>query len=480
MKGASSAQVLRHGVFAVAVGVVGAAASVVLCLVVGWAYDLVCAHGWLLYLLPIFAVASLLLYRALRLPLDTTTHTVINDICADRSISPALAPGILLGTALSILGGASVGKEAAALHMGASLGDLVARPLKLRPLTGVWKGGSRADGAGGADGGDGAVGSAGASKGADNAGGAAASGGVHAYAASCGMAACFAALFFAPLGSTAFVIELSRYDRSVWRHAPFMLLACFVAFGLASIIGIGDVIPKVPLPALSWPVVGQCVVIAVACALVGTVYIQIIDGAQRLTKRISQNYYLWAALGGVLMAVLVTLFDWRGFEGTGANLLSDALAGRAGGWTFAVKALLTIVCLGLWLRGGEIMPTFTVGELHGHDPGRSGLLGGCGARRLLRRHEPLPGDRLPHGLRDFRLGRCARVRFGRGRLLLPRPRCGIVRARGHRHSEARDFGGAGAPCREEAVTAGEFVGNCPCGAACGWVSYQIVRLQKKL
>lgn len=383
MKGASSAQVLRHGVFAVAVGVVGAAASVVLCLVVGWAYDLVCAHGWLLYLLPIFAVASLLLYRALKLPLDTTTHTVINDICADRPISPALAPGILLGTALSILGGASVGKEAAALHMGASLGDLVARPLKLRPLTGVWKGGSRADGASGTDGGDGAVESAGASKGAVGsvdaskgtddglgaAGGAGigggASGGVHAYAASCGMAACFAALFFAPLGSTAFVIELSRYDRSVWRHAPFMLLACFVAFGLASIIGIGDVIPKVPLPALSWPVVGQCVVIAVACALVGTVYIQIIDGAQRLTKRISQNYYLWAALGGVLMAVLVTLFDWRGFEGTGANLLSDALAGRAGGWTFAVKALLTIVCLGLWLRGGEIMPTFTVGALLG-------------------------------------------------------------------------------------------------------------------
>ena len=66
MKGAARAQVLRHGVFVVAVGVVGAAASVVLCLVVGWAYDLVCAHGWLLYLLPIFAVASLLLYRALK------------------------------------------------------------------------------------------------------------------------------------------------------------------------------------------------------------------------------------------------------------------------------------------------------------------------------------------------------------------------------------------------------------------------------
>ena len=30
-----------------------------------------------------------------------------------------------------------------------------------------------------------------------------------------------------------------------------------------------------------------------------------------------------------------------------------------------MKALLTIVCLGLWLRGGEIMPTFTVGALLG-------------------------------------------------------------------------------------------------------------------
>ena len=58
MKGASSAQVLRHGVFAVAVGVVGAAASVVLCLVVGWAYDLVCAHGWLLYLCLLYTSPS--------------------------------------------------------------------------------------------------------------------------------------------------------------------------------------------------------------------------------------------------------------------------------------------------------------------------------------------------------------------------------------------------------------------------------------
>lgn len=335
MGGIDGGQVLRHGLFAVLIGIAGAAASVVLCLLVGFAYTLVCDHPWLLYLLPVLGVVSLLMYRAMKLPLDTTTHTVVNDIRADREISPWLAPGILLGTALSILGGASVGKEAGALHMGASLGDLIARPMRLRPVT-------RKEQAVG----DGHV-------------------GMRAYAAATGMAACFAALFFAPLGSTAFVIELARYERSVVRHLPTMLLACFVAFALASLVGIGDIIPKVPLPGLSWPIVGQCIVIAVACALVGTLYIKAIEGLQRVTKRVSKNYYLWVALGGIAMIALVSLFGWQGFEGTGGNQLALALLGEQEPWAFAVKALLTVVCLGLWFRGGEIMPTFTIGALLG-------------------------------------------------------------------------------------------------------------------
>lgn len=329
-------QVVRHGLFALVVGVVGAVASVVLCLLVNFAYGVVVAHGWLLYTLPVLGVVSLLLYRALKLPLDTTTHTVVTDIREDREISPGLAPGILLGTALSILGGASVGKEAGALHMGASLGDLVGRPFKLRS---VWKADQTSSDGGRA--------------------------GMNAYAASVGMAAAFSALFFAPLGSAAFVVELSRYKREVVKHLPTMLLACFVAWAGASAVGIGDIIPKVALPALSWPLVGQCIVIAVCCSVVGALYIKAIDGLQQVTKRLSTNYYAWVALGGVIMMALVTLFGWQAFEGTGGNQLALALAGKQETWAFAIKALLTIICLGLWFRGGEIMPTFTVGALLG-------------------------------------------------------------------------------------------------------------------
>ncbi|MCI2242254.1 chloride channel protein [Adlercreutzia faecimuris] len=323
-------QVARHALFAVAVGVAGAAASIVLCLCVGLAWDAYQACWQLIFALPALGILSLLLYRAWHLPLDMTTHKVVGYIRDDREVSPWLAPGILIGTCLSILGGASVGKEAGALHMGASLGDLVARPFKLRPV-------HRAD------------------AGQSMAG----------YAAATGMAAAFAALFFAPLGSCMFVLELARFKRTVTKHLLSILLACFVAFALASAVGIGDVIPKVALPALSWPAVGQCAVIGVACAIVGTLFVKAIDGLQRVTARRSRDYYLWVAAGGLLIAGLTLAFGWQPFGGTGGPLLADALAGRAGTWDFAVKAVVTALALGLWFKGGEIMPSFTIGALLG-------------------------------------------------------------------------------------------------------------------
>lgn len=356
-------QAARHGAFACVMGVVAAGASIVLCLCVDQAYAATMALPWLIYLLPVCGAASLLLYRWWKLPLDTTTRTVVADIRADRPISPLLAPGILIGTCLSILGGGSVGKEAGALHMGASLGDLVARPFKLGPV--------RRRAAEAPEGGKGAQGARREAAGA------------HGYAAALGMAATFSALFFAPLGSTMFVLELTRYKKGVLKHLATILLACFIAFALARTVGIGDVIPAVAVPALSWRLAGQCIVIGVVCAVCGTLFIRAIDWLQRATRCASRNYYLWVVAGGLLVAGLTVAFGWQAYEGTGGNQLALALQGRQADWGFAVKALLTVLCLGLWFKGGEIMPTFTIGALlgasctamTGGDPGISAAIG---------------------------------------------------------------------------------------------------------
>lgn len=329
-KGLDGRESLKHVLFALIMGVVGAFASIVLCLCVGAAYSFFQQHTWLLWLLPVFGVLSLLLYHVWKLPLNLSTKKVMGQMRNDVPVSGFLAPGILLGTCASMLGGGSVGKEAGALQMGASLGSLLARPFRLRS---VYK--SHKDEC------------------------------MNGYAAALGMAATFSALFFAPIGSTLFVLELARYKRSIARHCLSILLACFVAYFIAAAIGIGDVITKVPLPTPDWPVVGHCLVIGVFAALAGRVFANALRFVHALTERATKNYYIWVILGGVAFSLLVFFCNWQPFTGSGGDLLNEALRGSYDPWGFAIKLLLTIICLGLWFKGGEIMPSFCIGGLLG-------------------------------------------------------------------------------------------------------------------
>ncbi len=329
--------------------------------------------------------------------------------------SPHLArarPGILLGTALSILrrlGGQGGGRPA---HRGLA-GRPCQRPLKLRPMTGVWKGGSRADGAGVAR--TAVTARLGSARRKQRR---------RRRRAQPPAAACRLCRLLRH-GSVLRGAVLRALGVDGLRHRalslrPLGLAACAlhaagVLRGLRRASSASAMsFPKVPLPA----VVARCRPMRRdrrRLRLVGTVCIQIARRRPAPHQRISQNYYLWAALGGVLMAVLVMLFDWRGFEGTGAHLLSDALAGRAGRWSLrregaahhrVPRALAARRRDHAHLHRGLLGASCTV--MTQGDPAFSAAVG---ARRLLRRHEPLPGDRLPHGLRDFRLGRCARVRL---------------------------------------------------------------------
>lgn len=328
----SCKQAGKHFLFAATAGVIAAFTSIVLCLATELSYGTFQQHEWLLWALPVFGLASLAIYKVFMLSLTTTTHTVIEKMRNDEPISPLLAPGILLGTCLSMLGGGSVGRESGALHMGASIGTLVARPFKLESVYGKNE-----------------------RKGESMAG----------YVAALGMAATFSALFFAPLGAAMFVLELARFKRSIAKHFLSIAFACFVAYFVASVFGIGDLVTKVNVPAVTWGIVGQCVVVGVAAALVGTIFDSLIHWVQDLTTRISKNYFVWVVVGGVLFALLVHFGGLMDFTGSGGNTLNLALEGKYDPWGFVIKLVLTLICLGFWFKGGEIMPSFCMGGLLG-------------------------------------------------------------------------------------------------------------------
>ncbi|MFR1640348.1 MAG: chloride channel protein, partial [Eggerthellaceae bacterium] len=117
----------------------------------------------------------------------------------------------------------------------------------------------------------------------------------------------------------------------------------------------------------------QCALVGLACGAAGTVFGAALRGARRIVRSHVGRPVLAAVAGGLLFAGVVLACGWQGFEGTGMPLLRGALAGHAGGADFAVKAGLTVLALGFGLKGGEIMPMFTVGALLGCSLG--GLMG---------------------------------------------------------------------------------------------------------
>lgn len=323
-------QIVRHALFAIVMGFVGAGASILLCICIDAAYHVNQAYPWTLFLLPLLGIGSIFLYKALKLNVYLTTGHVIDSMRKNRVVSAFLAPGILLGTCLSVLGGGSVGKESAALQMGASLGETIGKPFKLKAVR------------------------------------------IHAqhnvqygYAAATGMAATFSALFFAPLGSAFFVWELSRFKGSITRHFPSLLLACFIAAGISKAVGIGDIIPQAPIPDLDIHSIFMAVLVSIICGVAGALFGTILRKTQHINERWVKNPYLSILIGGGVFIALVYCNNWTAFEGMGGNLLALAIAGTAGTWDFAIKALLTVIALGFCYKGGEIMPMFTIGTLLG-------------------------------------------------------------------------------------------------------------------
>ncbi|RYQ58438.1 voltage-gated chloride channel [Bifidobacterium pseudolongum subsp. globosum] len=306
-------QVVRHTLFACLCGVVCGFASIVLCLFVGAARHLFERAPWLIWLLPVMGVVQLLMYRWWKLPLNLTTDAIIEKMRAGDHLSALLAPGILFSTGMTILAGGSVGKEAGALQIGASLGTTIAKPFRLHNILRCENHDDTYE--------------------------------INRYIASNGMAAAFSALFFAPLGSCMLVLELMRFTQL--QYVTSMLIACFIAFLISDHFGIGEVINAVPVPSTSWRIIGVCIVIGIAAAVAGSAFAIAIRLLQALTMCIRRNYYVWVIVGGLMLAALVTVFGWWRFTGSGGEMLNDVLNMPDLSADFAIKMLLTVLCLGM-------------------------------------------------------------------------------------------------------------------------------------
>lgn len=279
-------------------------------------------HGWLLWLLPAAGAAIALLYRLTKLD-GLGTDAIIDAIHAGRKISPLLVPVIFVSTAATHLFGGSAGREGAALQIGGSLGQNIAKLFRLDDKD-------------------------------------------MRLATLCGMSALFSALFGTPLTATIFALEVISVGELYYAGLVPCLASSLAAFAVTRLFNIAPTHFDVAAPALTAGLLWRVAILGVICALMSVVLCETMHRSEKLTKKLVPDSILRAVMGGCAIIALTFLVGTTDYNGAGTQVIALAVEGsQARPWDFALKLLFTAVTLSSGFKGGEMVPTFFIGSTLG-------------------------------------------------------------------------------------------------------------------
>lgn len=289
------------------------------------------ANRWLVFLLPAGGLLIAGLYRLAKMESSIGTDRVIRSVRAESSVPVRLGSLIFLSTAITHLLGGSAGREGAALQIGGSIGTHVGRLFHLDEKD-------------------------------------------MSLVVLSGMSGVFSALFGTPITSVFFALEVISVGIIYYSGLVPCLVSSLIAYGISAIFGYGaEIQMSLSVPTAAPVPLFQTAALGVCCALLSILYIFSMDQAHELFERFFKNPYLRIFTGGAVLAGLSVVFSSGNYNGSGMNVIAQALDGNACWWWFLVKILFTAITLGSGFKGGEIVPTFFIGATMGCWAG--GLLG---------------------------------------------------------------------------------------------------------
>lgn len=278
-------------------------------------------NNWILFLLPIGGLISVGIYKLCRVQNVGTTNA-FDCVRTEQNLPRLLAPAVFCGTCISHLFGASSGREGAALQIGGSVATTMSKLFKLdensRHITIM-----------------------------------------------CGMAALFSAVFGTPLAACVFVLEVIMTHTCMYAAIP-ILFSSITAFSISQLLhvqperfNIGE------LPQLSFDIIYKISIIVVCGIIVAFVFCKGLDIAKNFTKTFLKNEFLRIAIGGSLIVLLTIAIGTRDYNGGGIDIIERVFDGNVRYEAFALKLLLTVICISCGYKGGEIIPTLFIGATLG-------------------------------------------------------------------------------------------------------------------
>lgn len=302
------------------VGTAGAAFAYCLQLVT----DFRTAHPLLVLGLPLAGLLIVFLYHSAGIRESRGTNLVLASIRTDEPIPFAMAPLIFAGTVLTHLFGGSAGREGAALQLGGSIAQNLARRLRL-------------------------------------------SSGSRRLLTMCGMSACFSALFGTPMSAAFFAMEVISVGIMHYSALVPCAVASVTAAYLSRLLGIAPArfsVSGIPSE-FSVPTMLRVFALAALCAGVSILFCVVLKYTSAFYASCFKSSYLRAVCGGILVAVFAMILRSQDYLGAGTQIIARAFAGEAVPLAFLLKIIFTAITLESGFKGGEIVPTFFIGATFG-------------------------------------------------------------------------------------------------------------------
>jgi H+/Cl- antiporter ClcA len=282
-------------------------------------------YPWLVLGLPFGGLLIVLLYRACRNTSDKGTNTIVASIQSSTEIPFKMAPLIFLSTTVTHLFGGSAGREGAALQLGGSIGKRLGRLLKLNENS-------------------------------------------QRTMIMCGMSAGFSALFGTPMAAAVFSMEVVSVG--VMHYSAFVpcVVASMTAHFLAQWFHVPpEVFPVTDIPGITPASFGSIIVFAAVIAFTSILFCVLLHKTEYLYEKYIKNQYLRIFIAGLLVVGLAAALGTGDYLGSGMGIIEHIFHhGQATPWYgFLLKMLFTALTLGAGFKGGEIVPSFTIGAALG-------------------------------------------------------------------------------------------------------------------
>jgi H+/Cl- antiporter ClcA len=316
------------------VGILAGTASAVFLTTLNWVTAFRLQHPEMIIFLPLAGfVVGWTYYRFAR-PAMRGNNLVLEVVNLDEAeamntpIPRRMALMVLVGTLISHLFGASVGREGTAIQMGSSLADGLRRLLGLNPadrrlmiLAGI-------------------------------------SGG-------------FGSVFGTPVAGFVFGLEVQSLGRIGYEGVIPCLVAAVVGDLVTRAWGVTHShYPMLPTVELDPLLLAKVILGGICFGLTSLVFIELTHIIKRLCKRFLKWPPLYPVIGGIVVLLLTAIVGTQDYLGLGLPLIQNSLNGTGVvPQAFLLKLIFTSVSLGFGFVGGEVTPLFLIGSTLGYTLG---------------------------------------------------------------------------------------------------------------